>query len=1268
LRNLSIARGSDCRGTRSDASRFFGTVASGGGICCNLDVKALRIAGIILAGLFLLLVLLIALLFIPAVQKALVTRVASGPDGTLEVDYLRIRPNSITLRNAVFTQPDGSYTVAEFRADLSLSDVIFRRELRIGELVATGVLLDIVELVQREREEPDEEPDEPFEGILRQMELPMPVHLGRVEVEGRVLLPGAGDQPAESRFFLNGGGLAPGAEGDFRLAGEFADSSPQAAIGRIDFDGNVRVRQAGGGAIERLDLVLQLAAAGGPLEVEDRLRVTATLAAVDAGESYVAEVHRGSDAGAVPLLSLTGGYDETERVLRANWDLQVNREQLAAFAATADLPDFVSRSSGEVTHFAASGATGLAGQLHISAEHLGALAEELRELGGFTFESRFDAAFGESEIVLTQLSAQLTNREGQVLLDAASSSIVRYDLEQERLTGVSDGVELLSISLQNLPVEWANLFLQADDPAEEWVVEGGTVHGRLLFSAQDAGISFQLAEPLRANGISVRQGEDRLLQGVAFEARASGALRDGVLRAVLDQLVVSGDGQEMLQVFGDFDGATDQLQVRVEANLPAISAQPMLAEIGAATGGRLVIDLTAVLAEPANYAVRGSLTEVVWDQLPDLVLGGDFDLAISRHFVRIENLVAFVRDQGGRSFLEARNYQPIIYDLETEQLAGIEAGVDLLTVALTELPLTLANLFLAAEEDPEALRVEAGLASGQVLLRAEGTAVAIQLVEPLRGRGIALTSGGEPMLQQVDFQMTGSGSLRDGEVIFDLNDLQVFGAGREMMRITGRYDSSAAQVGATVLASLPVVLSQPFLADLNNASAGTVSIDLNARLSSPARVELAGTVSGVRLRRERERVADLQLRATATEVVENEWEVEIPVQIAGAQPSDLRLAGRVVLGEVVNQFNLQLVSSFLRMEDLTQLAAAFASDPAADTGSAPDAEDRDEEPFWSGFRGAIAIEIAELRLPGEHPMHRLQGNLTMAEESVVMDLAGGLLDSPVSVEGEIQYLGQNQRPYLLQGLLEAPRLSAAHFFQQAQPRRPPTVEGIFAASGTLQGDGQNLGELVDRVRGQFRLQAGEGVFRLFYTENALAGLGLAVGGLAGGLLGTVSPEAGAVMEVARLLSNVRFNELNLLLERDEDLNFLLRDLTLVSPELHLQGVGEVRHRAGIAVLQQPMNIQLRLGAQESLERVLGAVRILGDQRDDLGYRLMRQEFNITGTPANPDNSTFYRLILNTALQFLSPRNNGRQEEAREEREPSPVQGVLEGLDGIFRRR
>ena len=976
-------------------------------------MKAGKIVLIVGVALLVLLVAAVFVVSLPGVQQGFVARlVATGPGESLEMEYFRVGLNRTEARGVYFQQPDASYRVADFSADLSVFDLIFRRQLQMGDVVATGLVIDVSQL------EPTEElpEDEPFEGILRQMELPMPLYMNTVRVEGVLLLPAVGAEAVRSDFVLTGGGFAPAREGELNLVGDLRAPGGMDWIAGLGLEGSVTVLQGRGGRIERARLVAQVTTRETELEQEERLRADVLLFAIEGGEEYQASfdrilVNQEADADEPPDLSTLVFLDATflqeEGLLTGRWEVELDREQLSAFVEDTELPQFAAVGSGEFSYGLATEALELDGELTLTVDDLGLVAEELRELGGFVLASRFN-------------------------------------------------------------------------------------------------------------------------------------------------------------------------------------------------------------------------------------------LGMDERAFRLEELMVSLRDREDRNLLEVRNFQPVFYNRETEQLEGAEEGLDLAEFTIHALPVEWANLFLPAEEDEPELTLRGGDLTGQLLVSAENDLIRFRLVEPLQAAEIEVLSGDEVLFSGISFELEGSGSFQNGQFQVNVEPLRVVHQHELMASGRGSFDSETNQARASFRTNLGRLLDQPALQDFNNLARGVAELEMTVAMGSGMEITINGSLSELVTRDQGEELARVSFEMVATEIEENVWEIDMPIRLEGSEASDLRIAGRLSLGEDLNQFVLNVTGEQLVVDQFTGLASAFSAAPENGVAPAPPNNERDEEPVWAGFEGIVNVEIARILLQPENGVEAVRGEVNVDADSVVSSLRAMFLDSPVEIDARVRFLEAEDRPYVLDGRVEAPRLAAGDLFRQLQPQRPPTVEGLFVASVEIEGTGRNLADLVDRVRFQARLRSGGGVIRLLYSQNPLADIGFAAGALFGGL----GRDAAAVNEIAQRLRNMPYDELNLQAKRDEDLNFILSDLTVLSPEMHLRGNGRVQYRENVPVFEQPMDIRLRLSADGPLEQLLERVRVLGDQEDELGYTQMRRDFAIRGTPAAPDASAFYQMIVDALLRFVAPRNNEENDEER----------------------
>ena len=123
-----------------------------------------------------------------------------------------------------------------------------------------------------------------------------------------------------------------------------------------------------------------------------------------------------------------------------------------------------------------------------------------------------------------------------------------------------------------------------------------------------------------------------------------------------------------------------------------------------------------------------------------------------------------------------------------------------------------------------------------------------------------------------------------------------------------------------------------------------------------------------------------------------------------------------------------------------------------------------------------------------------------------------------------------------------------------------------------------------------------------------------------------------ISDIAKALAEIPFDQLSLTATRDDSLNFQLRDFTLISPELRLVGTGSVRYAAGVPVLAQSLDLQLKLGARGRMADLMKRAGLLDAQQDSLGYAACSVPLRLGGTLAKPDTSQVRDALLNSALE------------------------------------
>ena len=111
------------------------------------------------------------------------------------------------------------------------------------------------------------------------------------------------------------------------------------------------------------------------------------------------------------------------------------------------------------------------------------------------------------------------------------------------------------------------------------------------------------------------------------------------------------------------------------------------------------------------------------------------------------------------------------------------------------------------------------------------------------------------------------------------------------------------------------------------------------------------------------------------------------------------------------------------------------------------------------------------------------------------------------------------------------------------------------------------------------------------------------------------------------------------LARDESLNVILDDISLVSPEIRLIGRGTVAYVADKPLLEQPLNASLTIAGRGKLEELFGKLRLLNGAKDDLGYAKTKETVRLGGTLLRPDPTAFFTRIATAKLgDLLAPEN------------------------------
>ena len=117
---------------------------------------------------------------------------------------------------------------------------------------------------------------------------------------------------------------------------------------------------------------------------------------------------------------------------------------------------------------------------------------------------------------------------------------------------------------------------------------------------------------------------------------------------------------------------------------------------------------------------------------------------------------------------------------------------------------------------------------------------------------------------------------------------------------------------------------------------------------------------------------------------------------------------------------------------------------------------------------------------------------------------------------------------------------------------------------------------------------------------------------------------------------MHYDQLNVVVSRDSELNTVLKDFTLIAPELRLTGTGKITAKAKTELLAQPLAMHFQLGARGHTSDLLKALGALdATKKDDLGYFASSLPLNITGTLGQPNTSELQSVLMKLAYEKSS---------------------------------
>ncbi len=639
-------------------------------------------------------------------------------------------------------------------------------------------------------------------------------------------------------------------------------------------------------------------------------------------------------------------------------------------------------------------------------------------------------------------------------------------------------------------------------------------------------------------------------------------------------------------------------------------------------------------------------------------LNADVDLARRDGVIAVSKLNAeFAGDPVGtpggapapKSVATLHALQAFEFNPTSGEVKATDGATDLVGIVLHGVPLTWAKPFVGD------LSIEGSDVRGELTATPRAGGMTFRSKTPLTISRLAVSQPGRVWLRDLDVSLSISGDYTPRGWQAELSGLTARTGAATVMLIdakAGRLAQPGQPVKATglITADLAALLAQPGLQGGWAVKRGEASMDFVASFGGTK--EIQATVS-IKNLASMFGTADEPLPTVAAtvraDIAENgRTTINAPITLQlGGRTSDLTVAGSFASADHGTDFEAQLTSKNIVVQDVQALESIVAlKRPEVDSAAPP----------WVGWNGSIALQLKRLLYAGNYQVSNVVGTVRLAGGAVHFEGMRAAIGEIGEAQGAgtVTFDPKVTDPYAFAGDIAVTDFDPGPLFLAVNPSQPPTVQGRFTITSKLSSHARKVTALSDAPLGDFQFTSRSGVYRgipvnvgnLVENSSKLrAWLAAAGDVITSPFMGTkdqdeITSRSQAANELAKILSNIAYDQLAIVISREEVAKAYVKEFTLISPELRINGSGFLRRGIGPSVLNDVADLELHLRARGRTAELMKILGILEPKADDLGYAACTIPVHVDGTLdrlATPQ--------LNNRLVALAVEKSGITEKA-----------------------
>lgn len=615
-------------------------------------------------------------------------------------------------------------------------------------------------------------------------------------------------------------------------------------------------------------------------------------------------------------------------------------------------------------------------------------------------------------------------------------------------------------------------------------------------------------------------------------------------------------------------------------------------------------------------------------------LVADFDVLQHGDSLRVERLDATL--SGAAPVARVHGLQSFEFNLKSGELRVADPAQELVGISLSGIPLAWARAFLGD------IVLSGGDVRGEFALSAREGGLGLRPKSPLTISQVSVGSAKGPLLRDVDVSLNASADYTPRGWQGEIKDLSLAHKGATLLKFDGRAGqlvgpNETVKATGRWMSDLTGWLQQPVTAGNLQLSSGRAEGEFSASLDGTKALEAKLVLKDlVAATKEKLPVVNVDVRADIAADGKASFNVPLVFDVQGRK-SDMLLVGTLTPGatpEAPALIDAKLSGEKVIVQDVQMLALLAP----AETAPAPAAGGPDVKPFWGVVSGQVTLALRKVIYGESFEVSDVGGTLRLEPGSMKFENVRAVFgpESDLKIAGGMNFDPKSKTPYGLAADVALTNFDTGPAFKAVDPAKLPTIEARVNFTGRITGEGENLTKLAEHAKGRFDVSSKGGIFRALSTilpsDRAQAAQGALsmVSGLFGG--STAGDVLKTTNEIVKYVSEIPFDQLNVSAERDPQLNILLKDFSLISPDLRLGGEGTIGYVAGKSILQQALDLRITLGARGRFGELLNQVKMLKAEKDNLGYTAFVTPIKIGGTLAHTDNSDFKTKLMNIAIE------------------------------------